>query len=366
MRLVGMVGALLVVAACGDDVVNSTTLIDNVMVGMDAAVALDAALDGAADALPAPGEPPDARVLAPGLGCPAMWDDCSSKATPWRVIAQASQFGAGARFRALSGDLVLVEGGDAPWRVVQIGPDLQPGQPSFLRKIALPAGSWQVRGLARTAGVAVIACGTRCALLEGTLAGGVLREVAGGQLPVGYQVLGLRAAGEALCVFGTDVSCFVGGRWMATLTPGEEVVALALSGARAVALARSGRVFAGQLAGALPEWQAEPAVAEVDQVELAGRRSLFSGAQLWVERTDGQDHGCVVPDGVAAVLVSLAGGASVLTGSGDLLTAQAGGFCRSQQLQLGEVVAASSGACGGEPRVISETQLIGDNRCDLQ
>lgn len=341
------------VVACADDAARNTTTIGNIMSEMDAATAPDAALD-------APVAPRDARVSAPGLGCPAMWAECAGGSEPWRVIAEAQQFGRDARFTALSGDLVLVQGGGVPWRVVRIGPDLTPGEPSELHSYSFPSGDWEARGLARTRdGVAVVACGERCALLSATLTGSALR--AGVELPLGYQVAGLAAADDELCVFGSEVSCLVGGRWQSALAPGEDVIALALATARSVALTRSGRVFATSAGG----WVEEAPASDVTSVAVAGRNTFFSSADSWLERS-GADHRCEVPDGVAAVLVAFGGSPQVLSGRGDLLTVQGEGFCRSQRVQVGEVIAASSGACSGEPRVISATQLIGDNRCDLQ
>ncbi len=354
MRIGGL--ALLCLAACSgaDDAPWSTTSVDFVFGTMDAAAPLDAALDAQPVAR-------DAAVSLPGLGCPAMWGECAVPTAPWRVIAQAAQFGQGARFRALAGDLVLVEGGDAAWRVVQLGPDLTPGEPSFVRRFAFPAGAWEARALARTDGVAVIACGSRCTLLQASLEASALHEAPGAQLPAGYLPRGLVASNGALCVHGSDVSCFDEGRWQVRLAPGEDVVALALESGRAVALTQSGRVFAGTL----DAWQEQARVAGVTSVSIAGRRTLFSGVDRWLERSDG-DYACAVPDGVAAVIAAFGGSPQVLTGTGDLLVAQASGFCRSQRVRVEGVIAASSGACGGEPRVITDSQLVGDNRCDLQ
>ncbi|HEX5656095.1 MAG TPA: hypothetical protein VFX59_02825 [Polyangiales bacterium] len=362
MRLGGAACVMIGLVACADDAPRNSTSIENVMGMIDASVALDATTPAL-----------DARVSAPGLACPAVWDECPS-GEPWRVIVDASRFGSGASFTAVAGDLVLVRGGSAPWRVVQVGPDLTPGAPSFVRSVAFPAGAWEARGLARveargssereqdTDGIAVVACGERCTLLEAALGASALRAT-GAELPVHYQVRGLQAAGEALCVFGSDVSCFADGRWQRTLD--DEVIALALATPRSVALARSGRVFAALLDGPLPRWSEQAKVEGFSAVAASGRRAWFSSDEAWLERTDGQDRACAVPDGVAAVLVALGGSPSLLTGSGDLLSPRANGYCRTQQVQ-GAVLAASSGPCAGEPRVITSSQLIGDNRCALE
>jgi hypothetical protein len=368
MRLGPTACVLVCLVSCADDAPRNETSIDNVVGVLDASTPLDArsARDSSLEARS------DARVSAPTLDCPAMWAECARPSSPWRVIAEAAQFGPGARFRALAGDLVLVQGGNATWRVVRFGPDLRPGEPSVVHSLAFPEGEWDARGLARKSEVvAVVACGARCSLLEGSLTASALREVPGGQLPEGYQVQGLQADGATLCVFGSDISCFDDGRWQSTLAEGtlaagEEVISLALARPRSLALTRSGRVFAALLGASLAEWVEEAPVEGASSVSIAGRRALFRGADFWLERTDGQEHSCGVPDGVAAVLVGLAGSASVLTGRGDLLRVQASGWCRSQQVSSGEVLAASSGPCGGEPRVITESQLLGDNRCDLE
>jgi hypothetical protein len=364
MRLVALGWVCLV--GCADEAPRSTVSIDDVMAVLDAAVVRDAALDAALDAM-AVGMPPDARVSAAALGCPAVWEECASPASPWRVILPASRFGAEARFQALASDLVLVKG--ASWRVAQVGPDLTPGEPSFVRSTSFPPGEWDVRGLARTSeGMAVIACAQRCTLLEAPLGASTLRARA--ELPDGYQVLGLQAAEAALCVFGSDVSCFAGGRWQATLArtmlaPGDDVIALSLTSPRSLALTRSGRVFAARLEGALPEWVEEARVDGVTSVTATGRRALFSDDDSWLERTDGHDLACDVPDGVAAVLVAFGGSPRVVSARGDVLALQGDGFCREQRIE-GTLLAASSGACGGAPRVLTASQLIGDNRCDLE
>jgi hypothetical protein len=347
MRLGGPVVALMLVA-CAEETPRRTTRIEDIMGSIDASSPLDAAAVVASDA----------RVSASWLGCPAMWEECPS-GEPWRVIAQASRFGSGASFRALAGDLVLVQGGSAAWRVVRVGPDLTPGEPSVVHSVAFPPGEWDARGLARTQGIAVIACAERCVLLESALDGDALRATPGSELPQGYQVRGLQASDGMLCVFGSDLSCFSDGRWQRALD--EEVVSLSL-GWRGVALTRSGRVFASSSGS----WLEEAAVSGFTSVAAAGKRTLFSSDGSWLERTDGQDHACEVPDGIAAVLVAFGVSPSLLTGRGDLLSVRSNGFCRTQQVSVRDVLAASSGPCTGEPRVITASQLIGDNRCDLE
>jgi hypothetical protein len=356
--------------SCSDDVRRATVDISTVF-------ATDAGEVETQDAGAMPMLAVDAGASAAALRCPSMWADCAGASAPWRVIAEASQFGADASFEALAGDLVLVRGGSAPWRVLRFGPDLSATQVGSVSSFAFPSGAWNPVGLARGQGsepsVEVLACapsGVSCVLLQAPLSDpSPLREQSA--LPADFVALGLRAAGPMLCAFGSGIRCLDRGTWTESLRlpPQERVVALVLASPRSLALTQTGRVFSGALQDALPVWVEEAPVADVSQLDVAAGRALFHGSSTLVERTASSDTVCEVPAGVAAAFLSLGGARrSVLTQAGELLSAPdaEGGFCRSARVSLAQPVrAASSGACGedGDLRVITATQLIGDNSC---
>jgi hypothetical protein len=305
----------------------------------------------------------------------------------WSVIAEAAEFGDGARFVGAGADAVLVEGGTAPWRavIVAYGNDERDERDSIW---TFPAGEW--RGIdaltvygERFFGVFALACGAGsedpCRLLYGASsyaddAGAAeLRELAGGEVPDGIEPSGLvyDPALDAVCVFGNALVCF-DTHWTTMIGPDCGVrfvdVAWAPRSTTMIALAEHGRWWmrVESASGTLEPW-VEQARIDADDVPVGASvasdfAELFGRRTVWpVSIFNGAVKSCAQEDELSAAFAAQ----TVVFRAGHVHGYLSGSCDAQLDLGTGPVIDWSFGLCidSLNPRVLTPTRLLGTTNC---
>ncbi|HVZ36849.1 MAG TPA: hypothetical protein VG963_30700 [Polyangiaceae bacterium] len=301
------------------------------------------------------------------------------------MLAEASEFGEGARFVGVGAEAFLVEGGDMPWRVAYLGtdPDERGGIWTF------PAGSW--RGLDalsvtsdRFSGVFALACGAShkepCLLLSSmnnaSDAGAQeLTELAGARLPEGIEGRGLAydPARDAVCVFGNALVCF-DTRWTTMIGPecGVKIidVAWAPGTATMIAIAEHGRWWmrTQNASGKLQHWVEQPPIqAEDDPVgaSVSNREvALFGRRTWWHVLPSGGVHTCTQDQDVGAVIV-YGSSTDLVLRDGQVRHGYSDWCAERVDLGTDPVIDWSKGSCreSVNPRVLTSTRIVGTSAC---